>query len=55
MGPPTPEWALWGNGGFDPADERVYRKGKNKGGTVEAVAGVDAEGVTEEGPKAQDT
>lgn len=28
MGPPTPEWATWGQGGFDPADERVYRKGK---------------------------
>lgn len=28
MGPPTPEWATWGRGGFDPADERVYRKGK---------------------------
>lgn len=27
---PTPEWALWGNGGFDPRDERVRRKGKNK-------------------------
>ena len=26
----TEEWALWGNGGFDPADERVYKKGKNK-------------------------
>ena len=24
----TTEWALWGNGGFDPNDERVYRKGK---------------------------
>jgi tRNA wybutosine-synthesizing protein 1 len=24
----TPEWALWGNGGFDPRDVRVYRKGK---------------------------
>ena len=34
MGAPTPEWATWGNGGFDPVDERVYRKGKNK-----AVAG----------------
>lgn len=34
MGGPTPEWATWGNGGFDPVDERVYRKGKNK-----AVAG----------------
>ena len=28
MGPPTPEWATWGNGGFDPADERVDRKGR---------------------------
>lgn len=28
MGPPTPEWATWGQGGFDPADERVDRKGK---------------------------
>ncbi|KKY17412.1 putative flavodoxin and radical sam domain protein [Phaeomoniella chlamydospora] len=25
---PTPEWALWGKGGFDPADERVDRKGR---------------------------
>ena len=32
MGLPTPEWANWGRGGFDPADERIYRKGKNKGG-----------------------
>jgi len=30
IGPETPEWATWGNGGFDPRDERVYRKGKNK-------------------------
>jgi tRNA wybutosine-synthesizing protein 1 len=30
MGPETPEWATWGNGGFDPRDERVFRKGKNK-------------------------
>lgn len=28
VGPPTPDWATWGQGGFDPADERVYRKGK---------------------------
>ena len=27
---PTPEWALWGNGGFDPSDERVDRKGRPK-------------------------
>lgn len=30
MGSPTPEWATWGRGGFDPADERVDRKGKPK-------------------------
>jgi wyosine [tRNA(Phe)-imidazoG37] synthetase (radical SAM superfamily) len=30
MGAPTPPWALFGNGGFDPADERVYTKGKNR-------------------------
>jgi tRNA wybutosine-synthesizing protein 1 len=28
MGAPTPEWATWGNGGFDPRDERVDRKGR---------------------------
>ena len=28
IGEPTPEWALWGNGGFDPRDERVDRKGR---------------------------
>ena len=28
MGPPTPTWATWGKGGFNPADERVDRKGK---------------------------
>ena len=46
VGPETPEWAAWGNGGFDPRDERVYRKGKNKqplteertGGLVEVDA-----------------
>lgn len=26
----TAEWALWGNGGFDPRDERVDRKGRPK-------------------------
>ncbi|KAI9722010.1 MAG: hypothetical protein M1812_001970 [Candelaria pacifica] len=31
MGPQTPDWATWGQGGFDPADQRVYRKGKKKG------------------------
>ncbi|KAK6213991.1 Fe-S oxidoreductase [Pestalotiopsis sp. IQ-011] len=28
MGLPTPEWATWGNGGFDPRDQRVDRKGR---------------------------
>lgn len=36
----TPEWALWGNGGFDPRDVRVRKKGKYKK--------VDAQDKTEE-------
>jgi tRNA wybutosine-synthesizing protein 1 len=28
MGEETPKWATWGNGGFDPRDERVDRKGR---------------------------
>lgn len=31
IGPCTPKWATFGNGGFNPADERVYRKGRHKG------------------------
>lgn len=47
MGAPTPEWATWGNGGFDPVDERVYRKGKKKsavgiGGACEAAVDRDS-------------
>ncbi|PYI20464.1 Fe-S oxidoreductase [Aspergillus violaceofuscus CBS 115571] len=34
----TLEWALWGNGGFDPNDERVYKKGKKKGLQAAAAA-----------------
>ncbi|KAF3038013.1 hypothetical protein E8E11_001131 [Didymella keratinophila] len=30
IGPDTPEWALWGNKGFDPRDQRVDRKGRPK-------------------------
>jgi tRNA wybutosine-synthesizing protein 1 len=30
IGGPTPDWAAWGNGGFDPRDERVDRKGRPK-------------------------
>ena len=36
IGPETPEWALWGNKGFDPRDQRVDRKGRPK--TEEAKA-----------------
>lgn len=34
---PTPDWAAWGNGGFDPADVRVDRKGRPKQQLVEAT------------------
>ncbi|KAJ9395575.1 hypothetical protein DTO282F9_7532 [Paecilomyces variotii] len=34
----TEEWALWGNGGFDPNDERVYRKGRNKTAPLPAAS-----------------
>jgi tRNA wybutosine-synthesizing protein 1 len=30
IGEETPEWALWGNGGFDPRDEKVDRRGKKQ-------------------------
>lgn len=30
VGEATPEWAAWGNGGFDPRDQRVDRKGRPK-------------------------
>lgn len=49
MGPETPEWATWGNGGFDPRDERVYRKGKNKVALTEAQAEVMGAGEGESG------
>jgi tRNA wybutosine-synthesizing protein 1 len=39
IGQPTPDWANWGKGGFDPSDERVYRKGKGP----TAKVGVQAE------------
>jgi tRNA wybutosine-synthesizing protein 1 len=43
----TEEWALWGQGGFDPSDERWYRKGKKAkamgGAAVEDEQAVDGE------------
>jgi tRNA wybutosine-synthesizing protein 1 len=43
MGPETPEWATWGNGGFDPRDERVFRKGRNKVALAESQGEVMGE------------
>ena len=40
MGAETPEWATWGMGGFDPADERVDRKGRPK--VIKPADGVEA-------------
>ncbi|KAL8648985.1 MAG: hypothetical protein Q9210_004668 [Variospora velana] len=38
VGPPTPEWAAFGHGGFNPADERVHRKGKHRSQILGAKA-----------------
>jgi tRNA wybutosine-synthesizing protein 1 len=46
MGEETPEWATWGNGGFDPRDERVFRKGKNKVALTESQGEVMGEVVS---------
>ena len=34
VGAATPYWATWGQGGFDPADQRFYRKGTNAAKTT---------------------
>ena len=41
VGAATPSWAAWGQGGFDPADQRFYRKGTNAATTkaVESCGG----------------
>ncbi|KXT03394.1 hypothetical protein AC578_3963 [Pseudocercospora eumusae] len=39
IGEATPDWALWGNGGFDPRDERVDRKGRPKETTTKVGGG----------------
>lgn len=41
VGEDTPEWALWGNGGFDPRDTRVWRRGKGKKTLEEPMGGVE--------------
>lgn len=38
----TPEWALWGNGGFDPRDERVDRKGRPKNKVMEEEGKIES-------------
>jgi len=38
IGEPTPDWATWGKGGFDPSDKRVYRKGKGPAAKARAQA-----------------
>ncbi|KAF2829161.1 hypothetical protein CC86DRAFT_318238 [Ophiobolus disseminans] len=43
VGGETPEWALWGNGGFDPRDQRVYRKGKGPKPEEKSSEGVEIE------------
>ncbi|KAF2800079.1 hypothetical protein K505DRAFT_370486 [Melanomma pulvis-pyrius CBS 109.77] len=42
IGQDTPEWALWGNKGFDPRDVRVYRKGKGPKADAENAAEAEA-------------
>ncbi|KAI4103749.1 MAG: hypothetical protein LQ339_004081 [Xanthoria mediterranea] len=41
VGPPTPEWATFGHGGFNPADERVHKKGRHKGLVENGSAGAE--------------
>ncbi|ERF74342.1 hypothetical protein EPUS_02029 [Endocarpon pusillum Z07020] len=44
---PTPEWALWGKGGFDPADQRVDRKGRPKVAEVVGYPGHAAQTIAQ--------
>lgn len=41
VGPPTPEWATFGHGGFNPADARVHRKGRHKAQIGSGSAGAE--------------
>ena len=43
IGDPTPEWALWHHGGFDPRDDRVDRKGNKKEVNLIDYAQIEAE------------
>ncbi|PGG99357.1 hypothetical protein AJ79_08551 [Helicocarpus griseus UAMH5409] len=45
----TEEWALWGNGGFDPKDTRVYTRGRNKAKHNAALKEAEANAVSVEG------
>lgn len=44
VGEATPEWANWGNGGFDPMDVRVHRKGKAAKKLRDEAAAAELEG-----------
>lgn len=48
VGAATPTWATWGQGGFDPADQRFYRKGTKAGQTK----GEEGSGVVKDGGSA---
>ena len=47
MGAETPEWATWGQGGFDPRDERVHTRGRNKVPLTESQKAVMGREVVE--------
>ncbi|KAL2359567.1 hypothetical protein RJZ56_007582 [Blastomyces dermatitidis] len=45
----TEEWALWGNGGFDPKDTRVHTRGRNKAKLNAALKEAQDASVSAEG------
>lgn len=54
IGSETPEWALWGNGGFDPRDQRVWRKGKGPKTENEDTKSLTGPGLQKAAPAALD-
>jgi len=39
----TPEWAVWGKGGFDPRDERAPKKGRQAGKDNRGIGEIESE------------